>query len=298
MQAGLRRAKPMRKAMSGKTTKWGRQKKPRRVILQPRDREIIIAIFTFRLLTREQIARLFDFHSSRRVNFRLRQLYDHQYLSRFYLPTIRGSSKAIYYLGPKGVVVIAEELGLDANQIKRQRKSTRDLRELFLTHALELNDVRIAFSQAIAKQETMSLERWISDLDCEQKYRVTVLGKNLVRRFRPDGYFRFWYQNKLYSHFIELDRSTETHARFKKKVESYLEFAGLGYYRQRFGVKHFRVLVITLTQERLQNLKKTVETVTDQHFWFATLEQIDPESVFDSIWQQTGRHGRFPLIQR
>ena len=87
-----------------------------------------------------------------------------------------------------------------------------------------------------------------------------------------------------------------TVGRFTGKVQSYIDFNVLGYYRQRFGVKYFRVLVITKTCERLYNLKKAVETVTDKLFWFTTLEQITPNTVFGPIWKRAGSKKYYPLI--
>jgi len=282
--------------VSGKTSKWERKKNPDRLILQPRDREIVVTLYAFRLLTREQIQRLFDFDCIRRANNRLRKLYDHDYVSRSFLPTIRGSAKAVYFVGRRGKAVIAEELGVDLGVIKKKEKGFSQLKELFLTHALQLNDVRIAFSRDIRNHSQIRWETWVNDNDCEQQYRITSRGRAVVKRFRPDGYFRFWHQGKLSSFFLELDRSTMSLTRFKKKVATYLEFAALGFYRERFGVEYFRVLVITLTAERLANLKKAVETVTDGIFWFTTLEQIEVDA-FGPIWQRAGHSGFHQLVQ-
>jgi len=283
--------------MSGKTPRWERKKNPDRLILQPRDREIMVGLYAFRLLTSQQILRLFDFGCTRRVNSRLRKLYDHHYLSRTFLPTVRGSGKSIYYLGPQGVAVVAEELGVDSVLIKKKAKKISQLRELFLAHALQLNELRITFSHAIHDHPEMSLESWIGESECGQEYSVYSYGRKMVRKFRPDGYFRFWSLGKLHSFFIELDRSTMSQARFKSKVQTYLEFARLGFYRERFGVKFFRVLVITLTAERLANIKRTVEAVTDRIFLFTTLDQITSENAFGHIWQRAGYQGLYPLVE-
>jgi hypothetical protein len=114
--------------MSVKVSKWKRKKNPDRLILQPRDRKIIVALYSFRILTREQIQRLFGLACTRRANNRLRKLYDHHYLSRKFLPTTKGSPKAIYYLGPEGVNVVAQELGIDPANIKKKVKETSRLK--------------------------------------------------------------------------------------------------------------------------------------------------------------------------
>jgi hypothetical protein len=248
-------------------------------------------------LTRQQVQRLFAFDCVRRVNLRLRKLYDHHYLSRSFLPTTRGSGKALYFLGPQGAAVVARELGLDLGSIKNKTKGLSQLKDFFLNHSLELNEVRINLTQAIAHQPEMKLERWINDNDCELTYKVILNGKEISRRFRPDGYFRFWYQGRLYSFFLELDRSTMSLGRFNQKIQTYLEFARLGFYRQRFGVKYFRVLVIAPSPQRLSNLKQAVEQVTAKVFWFTTIDQTTEDKAMGPIWQRAGYDGLFPLIE-
>jgi hypothetical protein len=282
--------------MENKASRWKRNKNPGRLILQQRDREIITSIYSFRIITRQQLQELFSFNSARRVNQRLRKLYDHKYLSRYFLPTIRGSAKAVYYLGPRGTAIVADELGIDLNLVNLERKSTSNLKELFLCHVLGLNDIRIAFYLGLDTHPEMALERWINDNDCHQQYRVAVSGKSVIKQFRPDGYFRIIYKGKLYSFFIEYDRSTMTVGRFAGKVHSYLDFHALGYYRKRFGVQYFRVLVVTKTRERLYNLKKAVEVNTDKLFWFTTINQITSNTVFSPIWQRVGKQKFYPLI--
>jgi len=283
--------------MENKASRWKRGKNPSRMVLQPRDQKIIQTVYAYRVLSREQLQQLLGIDGTRRINQRLRKLYDHKYLSRYFLHNNRGSAKAVYYLGPRGAAIVAHELGVDPGVIKRKQKATSRLHELFLHHALGLNDIRIAFNVSLAKRPGMDLERWIHDNDCHQQYRVVVHGRDVTRRFRPDGYFRMVCQGKLYSCFVEFDRSTMTLNRFAGKVHSYIDFASKGYYQRRFGVQYFRVLVVTKTPERLNNLKKAVGAITDKLFWFTTMDQITPDTVFGPIWQRIGKQERYPLIE-
>ena len=66
-------------------------------------------------------------------------------------------------------------------------------------------------------------------------------------------------------------------------------------HRKEFGLKFFRVLVITETALRLMNLKKLVEGFTDKMFWFACLSDITPETLFGRIWLRPKQEGRFAL---
>jgi len=283
--------------MTGNVNRYKRKKSPGRLILQTRDREIIVVVYSFRIMTREQIQSLFGLNSTRRANSRLRKLFDHRYLSRMFLPTTKGSPKALYFLGPEGVTMAAQELGIDPLEVKRKVKQISRLKELFLNHRLQIIDARIAFSGAVQNQPEMRMQTWIMEDELQQEYRVMERGNNRARRLRPDGYFRIWHQEKLNSFFLELDRSTMSHARFKKKVETYLEFSRLGYYEARFGMKYFRVLVITLTPARLFNLKKVVESVTDRFFWFTTLDQVTTGNALDPVWHRVGYKGTYSLFQ-
>jgi hypothetical protein len=212
------------------------------------------------------------------------------------LPTIRSSAKAIYHLGPKGEQIVSEDLGLEINLIKKKRKAASKLKGLFLNHSLDLNDIRISFSLGLKNHPDMKLEKWIDDYDCTQEYLAPGMGKNITKKFRPDGYLRFYYHANPFGFFLEYDRATMTLGRFTAKGDSYIEFQKLGYYRHRFGLPEFRVLVITKTDERLYNLKRAVETVDKSIFRFTTIDQINPNTVFSPIWLRAGQNEKYPLI--
>jgi hypothetical protein len=122
-------------------------------------------------------------------------------------------------------------------------------------------------------------------------------GRTTKRVIRPDSYFRFWYGNRLFSYFIELDKATMSHQRFQAKVKAYLEFASSGSYQKVFGVKYFRVLVILPSVERMTNLKRAVERLTDKIFWFTTLDKLKEQGGFGPIWLRAGHDGLYPLIE-
>jgi len=88
-----------------------------------------------------------------------------------------------------------------------------------------------------------------------------------------------------------------SHSRFRLRIQSYLEYAQSGYYQARYGVRYFRVLIITITLERLFNLKRLIEGLTNKIFWFTTMDQIRSRNVFQSIWYRAGRDGLFPLVE-
>jgi len=281
-------------------SRFQRAKNPDTLILQPRDQDIIASVYEFSFLTRDQIQRLFDFNCTTRANIRLRKLFDHGYLLRRFLPTTRGSSKAIYLLGPKGIALVSEKCGIDSLEIKRRQKQNLQRKELFFEHDLLVNEVRIAFYQAMENYNSLKLDKWIGSIDCLHEYQIfnPKLNREFRKVFRPDGYFRYYYNGRLFGCFLEIDRSTMSNSRFQLKVKTYLEYARSGLYSQRYGLKFFRVLVVVKTKERLLNLKSTTEKLTDKIFWFTTIDNLTPDKIFGPIWERLGRGEAFCLLEQ
>lgn len=279
--------------------KWQRAKSPEPMILQPRDQEIITKVYEFGFLSRDQIQRLMNFNCTIRANIRLRKLFDHGYLARRFLPAILGSSMAIYFLGPEGIGLISEKIGVDPSEIQRRQKCLEQRKDLFFDHDLSVNEVRIAFYQALANPNGLRLDRWLTPIDCLEEYSLsdTKLGREIKTVFRPDGYFRYFHNDKLFGCFVEVDRSTMNHSRFQAKVKMYLGYAMSGFYQQKYGLKFFRVLVVTKTKERLLNLKADIEKFTDKIFWFTARENLQPGKAFGSIWERPGKKGTFSLLE-
>lgn len=267
-------------------------KKP--IILQPRDEVIMAFVAEFRLLSRPQLQDLLDFPCVTRINIRLKKLYNHGFLDRRFLPTIMGNPQALYFLGPNGVINVAQNSGIDPTRLEKDRRHIHDRKDLFLNHHLFLNEVRIAFALAIREHRAMSLERWIKEKDCLLEF-PTIQGR--ATTLRPDGGLILSYQARLYSFFVEVDCSTMSNGRLRAKAKAYLNYAQSGYSLQDFGFQYFRVLIITKTEERLNNLKATIEELTDRLFYFSTRDQILSGSVVDRLWHRAGRRGLFHLLE-
>ena len=287
--------------MSGnvRKSKWKRAKVPEPIVLQLRDKEIIASVYEFEFLTREQIQNLFNFHCTVRANIRLRKLFDHGYLSRRFLPTDRGSAKALYLLGLKGIQIVSEQSVEDPLEIKKKQQKLLEKKDLFFSHDLMVNTVRLSFYRAFKNYDGLNLERWISASDCLQE--ISVYNQKLNREekiiFRPDGYFRYVHNEKLYSCFIEMDMSTMSNNRFQSKVMLYMKYAQSGFHQRRYGLKFFRVLTVTKTRERLCNLKAVTGKLTDKIFWFTTLANVTPDNILGQIWERPRRDGNFSLLE-
>jgi hypothetical protein len=269
---------------NGRKNPFARAGSISQLVLQPRDVAILKFIYEYGLLSGKQIQQLLRFGCATRRNARLRPLFDHGYVDRFFLPTLNGNAKILYVLGPKGALVIAETLGLDVQVVKRRIRQMRETKEMFLLHRLQANQTRLTLSSAMDQSSGMRMDLWRGEPELPEV------------RLIPDGYCQYRYRDQLWSFFLELDRSTESHRRIQAKVEAYLRFGLSGLYQRHFGLKFFRVLLVALNEKRLLNLKRLIEKTTDKIFWFATLEEITPETVlFSPIWRRPGKDGLFAL---
>ena len=283
----------------GRKTKWHRVKSPKPMLLQQRDQDIVVSVYEFGFLSRQQIQRLFTFNCITRANIRLRKLFDHGYLSRRFLPTTRGASPTLYFLGPRGVNLVSERTGTNPLEIKNRQKKSFERKDMFLDHDLLLNDVRIAFYRALANRPGVKLDRWISSSDCLHEWTMSDPGSNRegTMVLRPDGYFRYFCEGRLFGCFLEVDRSTMSNGRFQSKVRLYLNYARSGLSSERYGLHFFRVLVVTETRERLLNLKSVTEQLTDKMFWFSVTNDLTSGNIFDAIWERPGKKGVFSILE-
>lgn len=273
--------------MNGRRSPFKRAKNS--LVLQERDKRIIALCHDYRFLTQEQIRLLAGFGCRVRAGIRLRKLFDNGYLSRRFLLVFQGRGKILYFTGPKGIGIISEQSGIDPLKIKQKIKRLLEISNFYLPHYLLINEFRLAFFLAVKNNPGMSLKLWKTQkeipLHLEEK------------EFYPDAYFVYGWRDKLYSLFLEIDRSTETNRRFQVKVVNYLKYGFDGYYRKQSGFQFFRVLIVCPSAARLKNLKKLIEQKTDKMFWLAVQGDISPGKILTRIWQRPGRDSLFSLLE-
>ncbi len=273
--------------MSGRRSPFQRAKNS--LVLQERDKKIIALCYDYRFLTQEQIRLLAGFGCRVRAGIRLRKLFDNGYLSRRFLPVFQGRGRIIYFPGPRGVEIISEKSDIDPLKIKQKRKQLLEIKNFSLPHYLLINEFRLAFFLVSNNNPGISLKTWKTQKEIPLRLEE--------KEFYPDAYLVYGYREKLYSLFLEIDRSTETNKRFQGKVENYLKYGFDGYYRKQFGFQFFRVLIVCPSKARLKNLKKLIEQKTDRMFWLAIQADISPEKILTKIWQRPGQDFRFSLLE-
>jgi len=258
-------------------------------VLTDRDMAIIAAVADYQLLSRSQIQRLLGFGTVTRINFRLQKLFHHGYLRRHFLPTLKGSSQAIYTLDRVGLPVAAERLGKDVKDLWHPKTT---LHPFFLNHQLAVNDVRISFELAARAHDDHQLVQWLPEEECYDRFYFG----NRWRSLTPDAFLRYRVGNQVLSAFIEVDRGTMPNRRFQEKVERYFAYDVSGRYNERYKGQRFRVLVVANSPARLANLKQTAAQVAQRYCWFSTLPALRELGLQASIWEVVGREGRGPLL--
>jgi hypothetical protein len=122
---------------------------------------------------------------------------------------------------------------------------------------------------------------------------------------RPDAFFSLkdsrWSDNRTHF-FLEADRSSEIQKQFGNKIRAYWHYLQQGLQLKKFGIKRFRVLTVTLTPERANNLAKQAEALVPQRAWkyflFTSAKHFsldNPAPIFENICLQPGNaNGNLP----
>ena len=274
---------------------------PPRMRLTERDVAVVLAVYAYRVLRRDQIQRMF-FTGKNTANERLKRLYQHGYLDRRWLPVEygQGSSQALYLLAERGAQLVAASVGVDRAAIDWKDAHNR-VRSPFLEHLLMTNEVRLALTLA-ARRHGYAVERWLD----EETLKAHAEGVNVTREdgtarhvpLVPDGYFSLDLGDRRAHFFLEIDRATEANRRWADKVRAYQRYAHSGRYAARYQARSLRVLSVTTGRKRLDNLKRTTERAGgDAMFWFASVGDVAPsKALVQPVWHVAGQERPNPLI--
>lgn len=287
--------------------RFRRVKEPPPMVMTERDKKILHAVHEYRMLTREQVERLLfapeggqdHFTKTSKARHRLKVLYQNKFLERVPLPvnTARWAWQPVYRLARGGAEVVTADLGISVQDLvywgkgdDKDRRAT-EVTPLFLTHALHINDVRIAVTLA-AESSGYRIEKWLDDgqLKSQERkdyVRVSVGGQSHTVAVIPDSYFVLHLGDRRAHFFLELDRATMSNSRWGERVRAYLAYIRSGKYSERYRTRSLRILTVTTTEQRLLNLKETTKKVGGGDlFWFTTLDQVSVASVlFRPIWR-------------
>jgi len=235
------------------------------------DDKVLLALYRFRYLTVDLIAKTGEF-SVRTWNRRLKELLLAGYIDR---PpgqkwTYRRHERAIYALGQKGADYLTANFDIHfPPTVKWGEKNRRYRGQDPFSHALSTAEFLIELEIAVAEQggklshqdelfgrDYVTGVSWSTHLATEHE----MLSVNL----KPDGIFSIQSSAKRYplNFFLEIDRGTmplrSTNFRRSSILKKYLSYADThnrGLVKEKLGLNNFRVLIVTTTNERADNMR-------------------------------------------
>jgi hypothetical protein len=259
----------------------------RRMVLTPRDLDILRAVHRHRLLRSTQLIALLD--GSRQVTLRrLQLLFHHGYLDRPQMQLdwyTRGSEPLVYALGNRGAEVLETERVVRRGGIRWDTKN-RNLSRVFLHHTLAVAEVMVAFEVACRSREGVRFippEEVLAGapeatrrlrLPFRLQVEVRHSGKSHRLGVEPDRIFGIQFDNlpenrRRAYFFLEADRGTMPVMRkglaqtsFLRKLLAYQETWRRGFHRAHLGIPSFRVLTVTTSRERVGHLIEACRTLS------------------------------------
>lgn len=231
----------------------------------------------------------------REIRRRLQYLYHHGYVQRHKLSDAEPMAYAIGNLAADELML---HYGIDRKQIDWTTKN-RESGERYIRHALMVTHLRHAVEVGLRDWPELQLELW----EPGGAFKASVQYEDLVRTrdgtrtqvvegvVIPDSLFVIVDPINRIHYFPEADRSTMTNARYQNKLKAYHAF-WLRYVKDNRSspIKQMRVLTITRSEERKQNLRKIADEVSPGAkglFWFICEQAYlgKPQEIFKDTWQ-------------
>jgi hypothetical protein len=257
--------------------------------LTENDIEILKQVYEHRLLQVDHLIALTE-RPHKQLHRRLLKLIERNYLARIVLP----AQKHIYTLGRAAAPALVEQ-GIAPKELIDFRLRHHELKELFLKHTMMIVEIHATLELA-ARNSHIKLAAWKEGEEIYDSINVSEHGRQRRLPVRPDGFFTLQDTNRPPDrnriHFmLEADRSTTTQTRFKDKIVAYWNYLQSGKQEQRYGIKHFRVVTVTLTDARAANLAQMAVEVTPpqlrKFFLFTSLKHFSiehPTTILNDIF--------------
>ena len=263
--------------------------------LTERDLNVLYSLYEYRYLDGTQVCKL-HFPSQRTADKRLQLLLAANLVKSFQAPMIQ---HRILCLSTKGAELVKENFGVEA---AASQSTPKDY--YFLRHFLGITQFQIDLKQGCEKSDAFELLGFISENKITKnpdgkmcKYIHDQAGE--VSHI-PDGVFalRKKETGEALLCFLEVDRGTEvisspTHGVLKclKFYVNYLKEGGFKRYSNDFHCDAFytvRVLFVTTTDKRVENIRKATESLGDtkakRYVWLSTFEQMNSDTILRNIW--------------
>ncbi|OAO03274.1 hypothetical protein A8B75_10900 [Sphingomonadales bacterium EhC05] len=292
--------------------------------LTDRDKLWIRAVHRFRFITTDQAELLSGSASRDKMNKRLKQLYDHDYLDR---PKVQrdfsyeDKRHTVHALGPKGAKWLVENDGVRFPKGKGWRTANKLKSSERIGHQIGVVDTVIHFDRAVTaadglfmshQDELLATLDWPSGL---KHYRLPTQewqnGSLVPRGTDPDYTLSISrtvngnVQNSLC--FLEWDNSTEDFIKANRLASSiaqkhrcYADAYRRKLHQELYDFNNFRVLfVVKGTPERIAKMQQVCDRVVEDApkgiFWYTTAAELEARGPLTDIWR-TGEGKQLPLV--
>lgn len=275
--------------------KFVRTSAPQPFRIQPRDHELLCAVADYRFLNTQQLLALHQ-GGERNLKRRLAALYHLGYLERpeaqKLLPT--SGSFLIYAIGDKGAELLerSELAGKKANEVSLP----------YLAHAMMISQFRAVLTLALRQHPSHpKLTRWVQGYALKDLLSAGGGRTELV----PDAFFTLEDKGDLLHFFLEADRGTMPRERFLAKLKIYWQWWREEYGKRTLNITRFRVLTITLSEERAQNLRRIAKEADPRKqgsnmFLFASEQSFSlakPQDMLEPIWRSPKDETRHAILE-
>lgn len=255
--------------------------------LTDRDADILKALEKHRFLTTDHLMVLTRSSSKQGMNKRLRRLYDAKYLDRpkaqMHAMAYAEKRPMVYALGNVGAELLANRFQMRLPDIYWTEKN-RLVKEKFVEHTLGVADILVAMEVACREAGNMRMIpredilaaapeatrrkrhpfRWVTRIHWNNEWvDISIV---------PDAVFGLHYEdkpegkNKAYF-FVEIDRGTMpilrrdiSQSSFARKLHSYADTFERKLHTELFGIRNFRVLTLTTSQERIATMRAAFQS--------------------------------------
>jgi len=284
-----------------------RKPSSKRVLFTERDVQLLTSLGDYRYLSTKQAGRL-HFPSLATAIRRLRLLERAGFVELFSVPS---GGERLVALREAGGKVAADSLGRPLEEIwSPRREQPKDA--LFLKHFLAAGDFRIALTKSCGARSDIRLLGFIPEHvgrrsangSVEKILRDSVASPDEPRKtiaHCPDAVFALGRDDSSALFFLEIDRGTEVlsdeERGLGKTIRFYLQYllsGGYQRYRDDLGLrsefKLFRVLVVTSSELRLQNIRRRCGAIPFQpdqakrFIWLGHEELLQTDQILEHAW--------------